>query len=85
LFVDHEIPFTLAALGGNTEVPTPDGEIKIKIRPGTQPMTMLRLRGQGVPYVRGGGRGDEYIRLVVKIPQNLSREQRKCLEEFEKA
>lgn len=84
LFVDHEIPFTLAALGGNTEVPTPDGDIKIKIRPGTQPMTMVRLRGKGVPSLRGYGAGDEYVRLLVKIPQNLTREQGKLLEEFEK-
>ncbi|OGD62177.1 hypothetical protein A2160_01335 [Candidatus Beckwithbacteria bacterium RBG_13_42_9] len=85
LYVDHQISFTLAALGGNTDVPTPDGDIKIKIRPGTQPMTMVRLRGKGVPSVRDYGRGDEYIRLIVKVPENLSREQKQCLEEFEKA
>ena len=84
LFVDHEIPFTLAALGGNTQVPTPDGDIKIKIRPGTQPMTMVRLRGKGVSFLRGHGAGDEYIRLIIKVPENLSREQRKLLEELEK-
>jgi len=85
LYVDHEIPFTLAALGGNTEVSVPDGKIKIKIRPGTQPMTMVRLRGKGMPFLRGHGHGDEYVRLIIKVPQNLSREQKKHLEELAKA
>lgn len=84
LFVDHQIPFTLAALGGNTKVPTVEGKIKIKIRPGTQPMTMIRLRGKGVPYLRRSGSGDLYIRLIVKIPDNLNREQKKLLEKFKK-
>ena len=85
ILVDHKIPFTLAALGGITEIPTIDEKkIKIKIRPGTQPGTMIRLRGKGVPFVRGRGRGDQYIRLIVNIPKKLSREQKKLLEEFEK-
>lgn len=84
LFINHEIPFTLAALGGVTEVPVPDSKVKIKIRPGAQPMTMVRLRGKGVPYLRGSGSGDEYVRLVVKVPQDLTKEQRKLLEELER-
>ena len=85
LFVDHEIPFTLAALGGNTQVPTIDGDLKIKVRAGTQPMTMIRLRGKGVPYLRSSARGDLYIRLIIKIPQRLNRKQRRLLEEFQRA
>jgi DnaJ-class molecular chaperone len=85
LFIDYQIPFTLAALGGNVEVPTINGDLKIKIRPGTQPMTMVRLRGKGVPYLRGAGAGDLYIRLIIKIPQRLNRKQKKLLEEFKRA
>jgi molecular chaperone DnaJ len=83
LFVDQEIPFTLAAMGGEVGVPTIDGEVKLKVRPGTQPNTMIRLRERGAPHLRGRGRGDEYVRLVVTIPKNLSREQRKILQRFE--
>ncbi|NMC35551.1 DnaJ domain-containing protein [Candidatus Beckwithbacteria bacterium] len=84
IFVDHEILFTQATLGGKTTIPTVDGDLVIKIRPGTQPSTMVRLRGKGVPRLRGGGRGDEYIRLVVKVPERLSREQKRLFEELEK-
>jgi len=84
LFVDHEITLSLASLGGETQVPTVDGQVKLKIRQRTQPGTMMRLKGKGVPHLRGGGRGDQYIRLLVKIPTSLSREQKKFLEELKK-
>lgn len=84
IFVDLEIPFTMAALGGEVRVPTIDSEVKLKIRAGTQPNTMIRLRGRGVPHLRGYNRGDQYIRLVVTIPKNLSREQKRQLQEFER-
>ena len=86
LIVNHEIPFVLAALGGTTEVPGINKSIKIKIRPGTQPGTLVRLRGQGIPYLQGlaNRRGDQYIRLIITIPKRLSRQQRQLLEEFEK-
>lgn len=84
IFVDQHITFTLAALGGNIEVPTVEKPVKLKIRPGTQPHTMVRLRGKGAPHLRGGGRGDEYVRLVVTVPEKLSREQKQLLEAFEK-
>lgn len=83
-FIDHKIPFTMATLGGVTEVPTIDKPVKLRIRPGTQPGTLIRLRNKGVPYLRGRGRGDQYIRLIVEIPRKLSKKQRKLLEEFEK-
>lgn len=84
LFVEHKIPFTMAILGGVTEVPTLEKKIKIKIRPGTQPGTMIRLKGKGLPSIRGYSRGDQYIRLLVVIPEKISKRQKHLLEEFEK-
>ncbi|NMB56538.1 DnaJ domain-containing protein [Candidatus Beckwithbacteria bacterium] len=83
LFIDHQIPFTLAALGGETAVPTIDGDLTIKIRQGTQPNTMVRLREKGVPYLRSKGRGDQYIRLVIEVPKSLTREQKRLLQQLD--
>ena len=84
LFINYDIPFTMAALGGSVEVPTIEKPVKLKIRPGTQPNTMIRLQGQGVPQLRGSGRGDLYVRLVITIPKSLSKTQKQLLQEFEK-
>ncbi len=81
--VEKEIPFSLAALGGTVEVPTIDGPVKLRIQPGTQPGTLIRLRGKGIPHVRSGGRGDEYVRIHMQVPTRLSRRQREILEELE--
>lgn len=83
IFVDHKIPFGLAALGGTTQVPTVNGKLKLKIRPGTQSGSLIRLRGEGAPQVRGKGRGDQYIRLLVEVPKNLTSKQKKLLKELE--
>jgi len=83
IVVIKEIPFTLAALGGATEVPTIEGNIKIKVRPGTQPNTLIRLRGKGIPRIHRRGKGDQYIRLKLVLPKRLTREQKKLLEEFQ--
>ncbi len=83
LFVDQTIPFTLAALGGEIEVPTVDGSVKLKVRSGTQPGTMVRLKGKGVSALRGGGRGDEYVRLIVTVPTSLNRQQKDLLHKLQ--
>ena len=70
-------------LGGDANVPTVDGEVKIRVRPGTQSGTMVRLRGKGAPHLRGRGKGDEYVRLQVTVPTKLSREQKKLVGEME--
>ena len=54
--------------GGEIKVPTIDGEIKLRIRSGTQSGTMMRLRERGVPHLHGRGTGDEYVRINVAIP-----------------
>jgi molecular chaperone DnaJ len=71
-----------AALGVEMEIPTFDGPQSLKIPPGTQPGTKLRIRGKGVPRVSGGGRGDLVVQVEVRIPESLSREQRKLFEQL---
>lgn len=83
LYVDQNISFSVAALGGNIKVETIDNTLTMKVRPGTQSHTLVRLRGEGVPHLRSRGKGDLYVRLVVTVPEKLSREQKKLLEEFE--
>lgn len=83
IFVNHQISFTVAALGGMTEVPTIDGKLKLKIRPGTQPGAMVRLREKGALHLQGRGRGDQYIRLIVKVPEKLTSEQKKILQKLQ--
>jgi DnaJ-class molecular chaperone len=82
IYVKMEIPFTMAVLGGNIDIPTVDGSVKIKIRPGTQSGTMVRLRGKGITEVHSRGKGDEYVRLNVSTPEKLTREQRDLVNEL---
>jgi molecular chaperone DnaJ len=84
VFVTHNLPLSLAILGGATEVPTIDGPVKLRIRSGTQPGTMIRLRGRGIKRLHGFGRGDEYVRLQVKLPERLTREQKAALKVLER-
>jgi len=85
IYVDKEISFSLAALGGVIQVPTIDGDVNIRIQPGTQSGTLVRLRGRGIPYLRSGGRGDQYIRIIVKVPTRLNPQQKEMLKKFEEA
>jgi len=84
IYVKIEIPFSMAVLGGNIDVPTIDGSVKIKIRPGTQPGTMVRLRGKGVVSVHSRGKGDEYVRLLISTPDRLTREQRDLVNDLKR-
>jgi molecular chaperone DnaJ len=82
IYVNVAIPFSLAVLGGEIKIPTVEGEVKIRVRPGTQSGTMMRLRERGVPHLHGRGKGDEYIRLNVIIPEKPTREQKNLVEEM---
>lgn len=77
------INFVEAALGVEAEVPTLDGTAPVRIEPGTQPGTTLRLRGEGMPRMRRRGRGDLKVVVDVMVPTRLTREQRELLERFE--
>lgn len=79
IYVRLAISYSLAALGGTITVPTVDGEVKLRIRPGTQSGTMMRLRGKGAPHLRDRGRGDQYVRLTVAVPERLTRKQKELV------
>lgn len=85
LYCEVPITFADAALGGELEVPTLDGRVKLKIPPETQTGKLFRLRGKGVQPVRGGGVGDLLCRAVVETPVNLSKRQRELLEELQES
>ncbi len=84
LYIDQEVKLTTALLGGTVDVPTIDGKLKMKVNAGTQSHSLIRLRGEGVQQLQGKGKGDLYVRLIVKIPEKLNREQKKLMEEFQK-
>lgn len=81
---EKEVSFARVALGGDIEVETVDGKLKIRIPNGTQPGTMIRLAGRGVKHVQGSGRGNHYVKIRVVVPKKLSKEQKDLLEKFEK-
>ncbi|HEX3730482.1 MAG TPA: molecular chaperone DnaJ [Opitutaceae bacterium] len=82
LFCEIPIKFTLATMGGSIELPTLAGKASLKIPASTQSGTTFRLRGKGMPSLRGHGHGDQLVRVHVEVPTALSAEQRKLLEEF---
>jgi molecular chaperone DnaJ len=82
LFMEVPIKFTLATLGGTIQVPTMEGKASLKVPAGTQSGTTFRLKGRGMPALRGGGKGDQLIRVHVEVPTSLNTEQKKKLEEF---
>lgn len=82
LYCDVPIGFVDAALGGEIDVPTLDGRVKLKVPTETQTGKMFRLRGKGVTPVRGGGAGDLMCRVTVETPVNLSNKQKEILKEF---
>ncbi len=81
-----ELPVTFveATLGAEVQVPTIDGKVSYNIPEGTQTATVFRLRGKGVPKLHGNGaRGDQYVRINIEIPKNLSEKQKNILRQFD--
>jgi len=85
ILLDIEINVAQAALGAEIEVPTVDGPEQLRIPAGTQPGKVLRIRGKGVPYLRGNGRGDQLVIVNVGVPTRLTPEQRRLFEELAKS
>jgi len=76
------ITFTQAALGAELEVPTLDGKVKYTVPEGTQTGSIFRLKGKGIPYLRGSGRGDQYVKVNIDVPKKLNEKQKALLREF---
>ena len=83
LLFTKEISFVTAALGGDVEVPTLFDKAKLHIPAGTQSHTTFRLRGEGLPNIHNGRKGDELVRIIVAVPKNLTSRQKEMLREFE--
>ncbi|HEY1655943.1 MAG TPA: molecular chaperone DnaJ [Candidatus Tumulicola sp.] len=84
-YTDLAVSFPQAALGGVLSVPSLDGESDVQLHPGTQSGTTLRLRGRGMPSVRGSPRGDHHVTVHVSVPTKLNKRQRELLEEYARA
>jgi len=84
LLIEQAVSFSTAALGGKIKVPTIDGQAELKIPAGTQPGTVLRMKGKGVKHLHGYGRGDELVKIRIEVPTHLTKEQEMILKEFEK-
>lgn len=85
IFCDMLIPFTIASLGGEIKVPTLTGETDLKISAGTPAEKILKIKGEGFPFMRSSDkRGDEYIKINIKIPTKLNKDEKNILQEFAK-
>ena len=85
VFSTVDLTMTQAALGAKLAVPTLDGEVELEFGPGTQPGEIRVLRGRGMPVLQGFGRGDHRVLVNVVVPRRLNDEQRRLLEDFERA
>ena len=84
VWCDLPVTFSQAVLGDTVTVPTLSGKVKYTIGEGTQPGTVFRLKGKGIPYLNGRGQGDQYVRVEVEVPTNLTGAQKDALGAFEK-
>ena len=83
VYLNMPVTFVQAALGATLTVPTLDGVVEYDIPEGTQSGTRFRLRGKGIPFIRGKNRGDQYVTVEVEVPKNLSQRQKEILREFD--
>ena len=82
ILLEQEVSFSQAALGAEIEVPTLDGKVKLNIPEGTQTGTTFRLKGKGVPFLRNGGRGDQFVTVKVTVPRGMSSAQKDALRRY---
>lgn len=83
LHIEQPVSFTQAALGDEIPIPTVDGTIKIKVPAGIQSGTAIRLKGKGVPFVRGQGIGDQYVHVTVVTPTRLTNREKELLKQLD--
>jgi curved DNA-binding protein len=84
LIVEKEINFSEAVLGTTIEVPTLEGTKKVRVPPGTQCHTKMRLKSLGMPHFQGDGKGDEYVKLIVKVPRKVTEKSKSLIQELAK-
>ncbi len=84
IFSEEEISFTLALLGGITEIRALDGTIKLKIPQGTQPGALIRIKDKGIKRINSSQKGSHFVQIKIQIPKKLNSKQKKLIEEFEK-
>ena len=82
VLLEQNISYAQATLGAELEVLTLDGKVKMNIPEGTPSGTVFRIRGKGIPYLRGSGRGDQFVTVNVEIPKNLTSSQKELLRQF---
>ena len=81
--MEMPVTFAQAALGAEIEVPTIDGRVKLTIPEGTQPGSVFRVRGKGIPYLLSkGGRGDQFVTITITVPKNMTAEQKERLRAY---
>ena len=85
LVVDVPVAYADAALGAQVAVPTPEGTVTVKVKPGTTDGTLLRVKGKCAPKLKGSGKGDILARVKLTVPKKLSKKQRELLEELKQA
>ncbi len=84
LVLDVPVTYAEAALGASVEIPTPDGPVSLKVPAGTESGKLLRVKGRGVPRLKGNGRGDLLARVKVTVPKKLTKAEREALEGYQK-
>jgi DnaJ-class molecular chaperone len=80
--VEKEVGFSEAVLGTTVEVPTLEGKKRVKVPAGTQSHTKMRLKGLGLPRFQREGRGDELVKVIVRVPKRVSEKSKKLIEEL---
>ena len=82
--LDVPVTYAEAALGASVEIPTPEGPVSLKVPSGTESGKLLRVKGRGVPHLKGIGRGDLLARVKVTVPKKLSKAEKEALEGYQK-
>jgi molecular chaperone DnaJ len=85
LIVDVPVTYPEATLGATVEVPTPDGPVNVKVKPGTVDGTLLRVKGKGAPKLKGSSKGDLLARVKLTVPKKLNKKEREAVEALQKA
>lgn len=82
LMMDHTISFPMAALGGEVDIESLEGPVRLKIPAGTQPGTHFRINGHGLPHLKSRGKGDLFVRVQVNVPKKISKDQKKLIQDL---